>query len=244
MHDSNLSVSWVKKIVHFLLAPASGDSLRFIAQRPHILGFISGKKDKSIDLGCGSGFYGRDLIKTSRFTILSDINLGNLLAQQTFNPGCELVRLSLPELPFRGEHFDTVLLIEVLEHIESDEKLISEIARILKRKGMLILSVPHPPDLYGTKIDSGGNPMGHKREGYTYVEIDSLLSRNGFNIVKFRYCLFYPARLAIALIRSTQKLFNVRPRNMFMMPLVMLDLLVPNNKLFKPFDIIIRAVKT
>ena len=120
MHGSDILISWFRKTVSFLLAPASGDSLRFIAQRPHIVRLISGEKDKSIDLGCGSGFYGRDLSKTSRLTILSDINMGNLLEQQTLNPGCPLVRLALPELPFRNERFDTVLVIEVLEHIERE----------------------------------------------------------------------------------------------------------------------------
>jgi len=45
-------------------------------------------------------------------------------------------------LPFRDEQFDTIILSDVLEHIPVPEHLWMEMARILRRNGNIILSVP------------------------------------------------------------------------------------------------------
>jgi len=50
-------------------------------------------------------------------------------------------------LPFPDETFDFVLITEVIEHIESEQRVISEIARVLKKGGNCVLSVPSL-DLY------------------------------------------------------------------------------------------------
>jgi SAM-dependent methyltransferase len=46
-------------------------------------------------------------------------------------------------LPFESGSFDSVLLSDVLEHIRKPEKLITEIYRILKKDGVLIMNVPY-----------------------------------------------------------------------------------------------------
>ncbi len=45
-------------------------------------------------------------------------------------------------LPFENETFDTVLSVEVLEHTPEPQLLVSEMARVLKRGGTLIVSAP------------------------------------------------------------------------------------------------------
>lgn len=46
------------------------------------------------------------------------------------------------ELPFVDDHFDTVILSDVLEHIPTPEALCSEVARVLVPGGCLIMNVP------------------------------------------------------------------------------------------------------
>jgi SAM-dependent methyltransferase len=147
-------------------------------------------------------------------------------------------------LPFKAQYFDTIFLIEVLEHIKNDEAVITEIGRILKKKGTLIMSVPHPPLIIGTRLDIDENGLGHKRVGYTHSEIESILSRNGFEILLSRYCLFYPTRLSIAMMVLFKKLLDIRPANLLLVPLWIFDLLLPNSALLKPSDLVIKAVKT
>jgi SAM-dependent methyltransferase len=45
-------------------------------------------------------------------------------------------------LPFADATFDTVLLLEVLEHVADARAVLAEIARVLKPGGVLLLSVP------------------------------------------------------------------------------------------------------
>lgn len=45
-------------------------------------------------------------------------------------------------IPLADEMFDTVLMTDVLEHISNPELVMSEISRLLKPKGKLILTVP------------------------------------------------------------------------------------------------------
>lgn len=46
------------------------------------------------------------------------------------------------EMPFADESFDTILCTEVMEHVMNPEKVIAEIARILRPDGVAIVTVP------------------------------------------------------------------------------------------------------
>jgi len=56
-------------------------------------------------------------------------------------PGIDVLSLAAP-LPFASATFDTVLCTSVLEHVHDAEAAVSEIARILKPGGRLIITVP------------------------------------------------------------------------------------------------------
>ncbi|KKS89839.1 MAG: Methyltransferase type 11 [Parcubacteria group bacterium GW2011_GWF2_43_11] len=89
-------------------------------------------------------------------------------------------------LPFENNLFDLLAGFEVLEHIENDEKAFSEIARVLKPSGFFLFSVPLRQELFN-EIDLLG---GHKRR-YEVAELEELLSKNGFRILKYRGPSFY-----------------------------------------------------
>jgi len=84
-------------------------------------------------------------------------------------------------IPFKDNLFDSVTVIEVLEHIDNDEKAFSEIARVVKQFGFLFFSVPLGMRFFN-EVDA---IAGHKRR-YEIGEIVRLLSENNFRILKFR----------------------------------------------------------
>ena len=55
----------------------------------------------------------------------------------------------MTSLPFEDESFDAAVLGEVLEHVEDDRGALREVARVLRPGGVLALSVPANPKLYG-----------------------------------------------------------------------------------------------
>lgn len=58
-------------------------------------------------------------------------------------------KADLTSLPFEDESFDAAVLAEVLEHIEDDQLALSEVHRVLRPGGVLALSVPANPRLFG-----------------------------------------------------------------------------------------------
>ena len=76
-------------------------------------------------------------------------------------------------LPFTKETFDTVTLLDVLEHVPQPENLLEEVHRVLKKHGCVIITTPH---MWGIHCE----PNDFYR--YTPFGLKYLLSKTGFNI--------------------------------------------------------------
>ncbi|MEP6901719.1 MAG: class I SAM-dependent methyltransferase [Actinomycetota bacterium] len=68
-----------------------------------------------------------------------------------------------------GESFDMVVSVEVIEHVEADDRFVSEISRVLKRGGIFLLTTPN-----GDWVENK-NP-DHKRH-YKKKELSTLLNK-------------------------------------------------------------------
>ena len=68
------------------------------------------------------------------------------------------VRLaSVNDLPFANESFDAAVLGEVLEHVEDDLGALVEVSRVLRPGGLVALSVPANPKLFGRSDEWAGH---------------------------------------------------------------------------------------
>jgi 2-polyprenyl-3-methyl-5-hydroxy-6-metoxy-1,4-benzoquinol methylase len=91
--------------------------------------------------------------------------------------GGTVVRADVTALPFEGESFDAVVLGEVLEHVEDDRGALDEVARVLRPGGLLALSVPANPKLFGPSDVWAG----HIRR-YTRAELIDACTTAGFRV--------------------------------------------------------------
>lgn len=105
------------------------------------------KKSIALDIGCGPGAYVEELMKRGFETFAMDI------AQEMLNV-CK-TRLNIPDsvfqnnfrqadiehVPFDDNTFDVVVCVGVLGNLFSDDKALSEMFRILKPGGVLLLAV-------------------------------------------------------------------------------------------------------
>jgi len=73
--------------------------------------------------------------------------------------------------------FDTVVCLNVLEHIEDDAAALRRLRQILPTDGRLVLLVPQYPSLYGTYDQR----LGHCRR-YDRADLETRLTRAGFRV--------------------------------------------------------------
>jgi len=90
----------------------------------------------------------------------------------------DISRNSYPE----KELYDTIICLNVLEHIEDDVAALHNMRSLLKPGGRLLLYVPANPRLY-CDIDRG---VGHYRR-YLLEDLTSKLKRSGFRVPHSRY---------------------------------------------------------
>jgi SAM-dependent methyltransferase len=76
-------------------------------------------------------------------------------------------------LPLCDESFDTVILLEVLEHLEEPQKALAEIRRVLKPGGTLILTIPFLYPVHDAPFDF---------QRYTRFGLERELKASGFHI--------------------------------------------------------------
>jgi len=101
---------------------------------------------------------------------------------------------SLTKLPYPPKSFDLIICSEVIEHISKDSIAMWEMARVLKKGGSLILTVP---------TESSNNKkiyrkFGHVRPGYSINKIRELAQKNNFEIKEVS---FYEYKLGDALFK-------------------------------------------
>ena len=93
------------------------------------------------EVGCGLGQYLQRIQPQAALAIGLDVEHDRL---QEALPGSDGVLLALGEhLPLNENEFDLVLCNEVLEHVEDDVRTVSEMVRVLKPGGRLIVFVPN-----------------------------------------------------------------------------------------------------
>ena len=89
-----------------------------------------------LDVGCGIG----DLLRFRPGTVGVDINPATVAFCQ--RDGLDVRLMQPDELPFAAAAFDRVVLDNVLEHLEAPAPLLTEITRVLRPGGRLIIGVP------------------------------------------------------------------------------------------------------
>jgi SAM-dependent methyltransferase len=86
--------------------------------------------------------------------------------------------------PVDDEQFDCVIAIDVLEHVDDDQRVLKEIRRVLRPGGRAIITVPNgDPKLLANRVRwrLGMTPevYGHTRAGFTAAELSERLQLSG-----------------------------------------------------------------
>lgn len=146
------------------------------------------KKGLILDAGCGSGnlsfrlaekdfnIFSVDLAEKSLAFLRQKIKTLHLEKKITVK------KASLEHIPAKENTFDGIVCGEVLEHINQDKKIIKEFYRILKKKGVCIVTVPGHPELWDISDDISGHKRRYTREG-----LRQKFEKVGFQVVSSQY---------------------------------------------------------
>src|SRR5512139_1405300 len=135
-----------------------------------------------LEIGSGTGNLTRKLVPRDAY-VASDVNplyLQTLhqLAQDRLYLDVTLTDVtrgdSFPQVP---GGFDTVVCLNVVEHVDDDKGALENIRRVLSPGGKAIVLVPHGPTLFGTLDEV----LGHKRR-YTEASLRSVALDAGFEV--------------------------------------------------------------
>ncbi len=97
----------------------------------------------ALDLGCGRGWYASTLADRGFHVIGMDQRNG--VADSRVDVRVGEIR---PPLPFANSAFSTVLMFDILEHLDDEAGIMSEVARVCQKQGRVILSVPNADDTF------------------------------------------------------------------------------------------------
>jgi SAM-dependent methyltransferase len=153
-----------------------------------------------LDLGCGTGRHAFASWKAGGSVVALDASLEELpdVAKMTaaMRDAGEIevidggvIAGDAYALPFADASFDVVVASEIFEHLENDERAMLECARVLRRDGVLALSVPRTfPEALNWLLSTEyhNNPGGHVRI-YRRRELLRRLSSAGLVHVHHEY---------------------------------------------------------
>ena len=136
-----------------------------------------------VDIGCGAAFLAGMLRARGKRVTGIEPSTGMRALAVERNPSVPVVAGCAEEVDtLMREPVDTVLMIDVLEHVEKDAEQLRKVGRILRNGGEFIIAVPAFPLLYGIR----DRQMGHYRR-YTKRGLKKLLEENGFRVERLRY---------------------------------------------------------
>lgn len=142
---SKISLKPINRRLEILLANVGDMSLKRRA-REIIKEIDPHDSDNIMDLGCGTGYYLFLLsslpVKLNLIGLDSDKKALEEAKESLKNRKIRFILGDSHKLPFKENTFDKIVASEVLEHLDNDEKALKEMYRVLKRGGVLVVSVP------------------------------------------------------------------------------------------------------
>jgi SAM-dependent methyltransferase len=138
--------------------------------------------DDVLDIGCGSGALLSLLAQRGKTVVGMEPNEELIRLAGRLHPSVEVHAGDGGDIERLDRQFDTVTIIDVLEHIEDDRAQIRQIYNVLRPGGQLVVLVPAFQFLYGRRDESNG----HFRR-YSRRELVEKLQATGFGVRSSRY---------------------------------------------------------
>lgn len=158
--------------------------------------------NKVLEVGCGSGDNSKSFVSQSYYGI--DIS------QDLIRSGDRSKNLMIGAaniLPFVDKSFDIVVLLDILEHLDTESSALKEVHRVLKDDGSILILVPAFQFLWNSH-----DVLNEHKRRYTKPMLANILT-DSFVIAKFTYWnffLFFPIAISKILNKNNNNQTGIR----------------------------------
>lgn len=177
-----------------------------------IRGWLPDRSMQVLDLGAGGGEFAIQLALLGHRVVALDLDTHVLReARSPYVQGVELVTADATCLPFKDGSFDLVVCNSALEHFPNDEEAISEMARVARVNGVMLVTTDCfpsrvsgwlkviPRSWRNKEIESSGDLLlgmqayhrkkHHVVNYYLAEQLVGKFQRNGLRVQEWRYYL-------------------------------------------------------
>ena len=179
----------------------------FLTRRKFIFDKIkrfSSSSARILEIGCGCGNVSSFLAKKGYKVVGCDYSYD---AIKKAWPGFERVQADASKVPFRDNSFDIVGLFDILEHFSDDIMLLKEALKVLKKSGIIVVTVPARQELW-----SSFDEMSLHKRRYTKENLQNIFLECKIKILSINYMftsLYLPVKFLRIKTTSLEKEFKI-----------------------------------
>lgn len=150
-----------------------------------IRNYLHGHDNKLLDIGCGTGKIMEELSQFGDVYGIDSSEIALAFCRQRGLTNLYLV-CENKTYPFPDGYFDAICAFDILEHLPCEENMVYEIKRIARAGAYVFITVPSFGFLWSTH-----DVALHHFRRYSSGQIKMLLEKNGFQIERLTFFIFF-----------------------------------------------------
>jgi 2-polyprenyl-3-methyl-5-hydroxy-6-metoxy-1,4-benzoquinol methylase len=171
--------------------------------------------ERVLDVGCGEGQFAAELVRAGAHVVAVDAAEEPLRRARARHPQLDVRRVELDGAwPLQDASFDVVWAGEVIEHVADTAAWLSQLRRVLRSGGRLLLSTPAhgrltllrcalSPHAFAARFD----PLGDHLRFYDRRSLAALIESFGFEQVSVRQAGGPPGARRVLLAHAVRSRF-------------------------------------
>jgi len=146
-----------------------------------MLGSVSLQHPRILDMGCGTGWFTEELARIGEATGVELSEVAVSLARSRY-PHATFLAGNVLKMALPAAHFDVVVSLEVIAHVEDQDGYLERAVQALKPGGYLVITTVNK--FVHDRTDWSEDSAGHIRFWLERGSFRQLLSRHGFRVLR------------------------------------------------------------